>query len=60
MISQVHTNSGIFISVMPGARRLKMVTITLTAPMIDEIPIMCTEKMKKSVDAGPNFVDNGA
>ncbi len=40
VISQVHTNSGIFIRVMPGARRLNTVTITLMAPMMEEIPIM--------------------
>ncbi len=45
MISQVQTNSGIFSSVMPGARMFMMVTITLIAPMIDEAPIKCTAKI---------------
>ena len=39
VISQVQTNSGIFINVMPGARRLRMVAITLIAPMIELMPI---------------------
>ena len=60
VISQVQTNRGSFIQSMPGARMLKMVTMTLTAPMMEETPIMCTERMKKSVDGGPNLVDNGA
>jgi hypothetical protein len=33
-------NSGIFISVMPGARMFRMVTITLIAPRIDDTPSM--------------------
>src|SRR5574343_287735 len=45
VINQVHTNNGIFIKVMPGARILKMVAITLMAPMIEEIPSKCTEKI---------------
>ena len=39
VISQVQTNSGIFIRVMPGARKLRMVAITLMAPMIELMPI---------------------
>ena len=41
------------IMVMPGARIFMMVAIMLMAPMMDEIPIMWTEKMKKSVLSGP-------
>ena len=52
VISQVHTNSGIFIRVMPGARRLRIVAMMLIAPITEEIPIMCTAKMKKSVLSG--------
>ncbi len=52
MISQVQTNSGIFISVMPGARRLRMVAITLIAPMIELMPIRWMAKMKKVTDSG--------
>ena len=47
------TDFCIFMYVMPGARILMIVAIMLIAPMIDEIPIICTEKMKKSVLAGP-------
>ncbi len=52
VISQVQTNSGIFISVMPGARRLRMVAITLIAPMIELMPIRWMAKMKKVTDSG--------
>ena len=34
----IHTNTGIRISVMPGARMLRMVTMKLTPAMIDEAP----------------------
>ena len=47
MISQVHTNSGIFIRVMPGARMLRMVAMMLIDPMIDEAPMIWIAKMKK-------------
>ena len=47
MISQVQTNSGIFSSVMPGARMLRMVTTILMAPVIDEMPIKWTAKIRK-------------
>jgi hypothetical protein len=45
VISQLHTNSGIFSSDMPGARMFMIVTITLIAPMIEEAPIRCTAKI---------------
>ncbi len=38
VMNQVQTNSGIFSSVMPGARMLTMVTMMLMAPMIDDMP----------------------
>ena len=47
-------------NVMLGARILRMVAITLIAPMTDEIPIKCTPKIKKSVLAGAKVVDKGA
>ena len=53
VINQVQTNSGIFISVMPGARRFRMVAMMLIAPIMDETPMMCTPKMKNVVDGGP-------
>ena len=46
-MSQVQTKSGICISPMPGARMLRMVTMMLMEPMMEEMPIMCTAKMKK-------------
>ncbi|MCY1173675.1 hypothetical protein D9M73_138420 [compost metagenome] len=52
VISQVQTNSGIFIRVMPGARRLRMVAMTLIAPMIELIPIRWMAKMKKVTLSG--------
>ena len=52
-MSHVHTNSGISINFIPGVRRLKMVTITLMEPSTEEMPIMWTPKMKKSVLSGP-------
>ncbi|MNM87898.1 hypothetical protein D3C81_1000920 [compost metagenome] len=60
VISQVQTNSGIFISVMPGARRLRMVAITLIAPMIELIPIKWMAKMKNVTLSGAYVVDSGA
>jgi len=48
VISQVHTNIGSFIIVMPGARRLRMVTMMLIAPMIDEMPRMWTARIDMS------------
>ena len=45
VISQVQTNSGIFIRVMPGARMLRMVVITLIAPMIEDMPIRWMAKI---------------
>ena len=44
MISQVQTNSGMRNKVIPGARMLRMVAITLMDPMMEEIPIMWMAK----------------
>ncbi len=60
MISHVQTNSGIFISVMPGARMLRMVAMMLIEPMIDDAPIMWTPKMKNVTVLGAYVVDSGA
>ena len=46
------TNSGILCSVMPGARMLKIVVMKLIAPMIDDAPAKCSEKIAMSI-AGP-------
>ena len=59
MISHVHTNSGIFMSVMPGARMLRMVVMMLIEPMIDDAPMMCSAKIAMSMP-GPICVDSGA
>ena len=42
--------SGILNKVMPGARILKMVTMKLIAPRIEEIPAKCSEKIAISTD----------
>ena len=52
VINHVQTNKGSFIHVMPGARILTMVTITLIAPMIELIPIICTENTNSAVLSG--------
>ena len=51
MISQVHTNSGMRSSVIPGARMFTMVTMTLMAPRIEEAPIRWIEKISIGKDA---------
>ena len=59
MISQVQQNSGIFISVMPGARMLRMVTMMLMEPMMELAPMMCIAKMPASM-LGPICSVSGA
>jgi len=59
VISQVQQNSGIFISVMPGARMFRMVTMMLIEPMIELAPRMCSEKIAMSID-GPICSVSGA
>ena len=59
MISQAQQKMGIFISVMPGARMFRMVTMMLMAPMMDEAPMMCSAKMAASSDMGI-CADSGA
>ncbi len=46
--NQVQTNNGSFIQVMPGARILIMVAMILIDPSMDEMPSICTEKIRKS------------
>ena len=60
VMSHDQTNNGIFIKVIPGALIFIIVTITLIAPIIDEAPRICTEKMKKVTLGGAYVVDNGA
>ena len=59
VMSQVQTKSGIFISVMPGARMLRMVVTMLIDPMIEDAPMMCSAKMARSMP-GPIWVESGA
>src|SRR6188768_979512 len=58
-MSQVQQNIGIFISDMPGARMLRMVTMMLIEPMIEEAPRMCIAKMPASME-GPICRVSGA
>src|SRR5579864_8043320 len=59
VISQVHTNSGMRSSVMPGARMFMMVTMTLMAPRIEEAPIMWIEKISIGNEAPVCSVSGG-
>ena len=47
-------------SVMPGALMFKIVVIMFMEPIIDEAPIICTEKMKNVTVGGAYSVDKGA
>ena len=58
MISQVHTNSGIFIRVMPGARMLSRVTMMLIEASTEEMPSRWMAKIRKSMDI-PTCTDSG-
>ncbi|EVU08924.1 hypothetical protein D018_0912 [Vibrio parahaemolyticus VP2007-007] len=60
MINQVQTNIGNLNHVMPGARMLTIVTMTLIAPMMELIPMICTENTNSAVLSGPYVVDSGA
>lgn len=59
MISQVQANMGIFMSVMPGARMFRMVTMMLIEPMMELAPRMCMAKIPTSMD-GPICSVSGA
>ncbi len=48
VISQVQQKIGIFSRSMPGARMLRMVAMTLIAPMIELMPIMWMAKIAKA------------
>ena len=49
-MSHVQQNMGIFISVMPGARMFRIVTMMLMAPMMELAPMMCIAKMLESME----------
>jgi hypothetical protein len=38
-----HTNNGVLLAVIPGARIFVIVTIKFTAPKIEETPAKCSE-----------------
>ncbi len=59
VISQLQTKSGSFIIVMPGARKLKMVTTILIEAISDEAPSRKIAKMAKSTP-GPPCTESGA
>ena len=59
VISQVHTKSGMRSRVIPGARMLRMVTMMLIAPMIDDIPRRWTAKMRKGTFIPPWSTSGG-
>jgi hypothetical protein len=44
----IHTNTGMRIIDMPGARILRIVTMKLTADITDETPRICRLKIQKS------------
>ena len=48
VISVIHTNTGIRISDIPGARRLIMVTVKLRPPATDEVPSISRPMAQKS------------
>ena len=52
VINHVHTNMGIFMYVMPGARMFITVAMILIEPMIDDTPKIWMAKMKKVTDGG--------
>ena len=56
----IHVNTGIFISVIPGARMLSTVTMRLIEPIKDAIPAICKPIIQKSTpllgeNTGPEF-----
>src|SRR5690348_5938750 len=48
-MSQAQQNSGSFISVMPGARRFRIVVMMLIDPMIDDAPMIWIAKIVRSM-----------
>ncbi len=46
--SIIQTNTGIRMSVMPGARRLRIVTMKLIAAVVEPIPSMISPTVQKS------------
>ena len=50
VISVIHVKTGRRIIVMPGARRLMMVTMKLREPMTEETPRICRPMTQRSVE----------
>ena len=48
-MSVIHTNTGIRISVMPGARMFRMVTMKFTPARIEEAPSTWRPSIQKSM-----------
>ena len=44
----IHVKTGIFIRLMPGARMLRIVTMRLSAPVSEAIPVICSPSDQKS------------
>ena len=59
MINHVHTKSGIRMSVIPGARMLRIVVMMLIERMIEDAPMMWSAKIARSIP-GPIWVESGA
>jgi len=61
VISTDHKNKGIRNKVMPLGRILRIVTIMLIEPMIDEAPAKCILRIARSTEAPawPFKLDNG-
>ena len=56
----IQVNTGIFMSVMPGARMLRIVTIRLIEPVSEAMPVMSRPSAQKSMpwvgeNSGPVF-----
>src|SRR3989344_9499659 len=58
VMNQVHTNIGIFISVMPGARIFRIVAMMLIEPRTEDMPSMWMDNSVKSVPSPP-WTDSG-
>ena len=49
MTRPIQVKTGIFISVMPGARMFRQVTIRLIAPVSEAMPVMSRPMFQKSM-----------
>ena len=58
VINDIHVKMGMRMKDMPGARMLRMVTMMLIAPAIEEMPSRCTAKIAMS-SPGPIWTESG-